>query len=149
MEQIDKKFHATDLGMVVTEKLDEFFPQVMDVAFTRHVEEQLDGISEKQLDWVEVLEEFYRPFKKNLDRAHEEMVHAKAETQPSEYSCPKCKEPVVYRFGKNGRFLSCSAYPECKYSSPCDREGKIQEVEVSEYKCPVCSKTMLFRQSRF
>ncbi|MCH9021564.1 MAG: type I DNA topoisomerase, partial [Planctomycetes bacterium] len=149
VEQIDKKFHATDLGMVVTEKLDEFFPQVMDVAFTRHVEEQLDAISEKQLDWVKVLEEFYGPFKKNLDRAHEEMVHAKAETQPSEYSCPKCKEPVVYRFGKNGRFLSCSAYPECKYSSPCDREGKIQEVEVSEHKCPVCSKPMLFRQSRF
>ncbi|MCP4711895.1 MAG: type I DNA topoisomerase, partial [Planctomycetes bacterium] len=124
VEQLDRKFHATDMGMVVTDKLNEHFPRVMDLAFTSHMEEQLDKIEEQHLDWVQVLKEFYGPFKENLDKAHEEMKHAKAETQPSEYKCPECQQPMVYRFGKNGRFLSCGAYPDCKFAAPCDREGK-------------------------
>ena len=149
VEQIDRKFFATDLGMVVTDKLSEHFPRVMDLAFTSHMEEQLDKIEEQHLDWPNVLEEFYGPFKENLDRAHEEMAHAKAETQPSEYNCPTCKAPMVYRFGKNGRFLSCSAYPECKFAAPCDREGKIQEPEETDHKCPKCDKAMILRKGRF
>jgi len=149
VEQIERKFHATDLGIVVTEKLKEHFPRVMDSAFTSHMEEQLDKIEEQHLDWVDVLNEFYGPFKENLDRAHEEMVHAKAETQPSEYTCPDCREPLVYRFGKNGRFLSCSGYPKCKFASPCDRDGKICEPEKTEHKCPKCGKDMIIRKGRF
>ncbi|MCF7958582.1 MAG: type I DNA topoisomerase [Phycisphaerae bacterium] len=149
VEQLDRKFHATDLGIVVTEKLDDHFPRVMDLAFTRHMEEQLDKIEEMHLNWVEVLHEFYNPFKENLDRAHEEMKHAKAETQPSEYECPECKEPMVYRFGKNGRFLSCGAYPKCKFASPCDRDGKMCKPEATEHKCPNCGKDMILRKGRF
>jgi len=148
-EQIDRKFHATDLGMVVTDKLDEHFPRVMDMAFTRHMEEQLDKIEEQHLDWQEVLSEFYDPFKETLERAHEEMAHAKAETQPSDYTCPECSEPMVYRFGKNGRFLSCSAYPKCKFASPCDREGKMCAPETTEHECPECGKAMILRKGRF
>lgn len=149
VEQLDRKFHATDLGIVVTDKLDEHFPKVMDVAFTSHMEEQLDRIEDQHLNWVDVLDEFYGPFKENLDRAHEEMVHAKAETQPSEYTCPDCKKPLVYRFGKNGRFLSCSAYPDCKFASPCDRDGKICEPETTDHKCPNCGEAMILRKGRF
>jgi DNA topoisomerase-1 len=133
----------------VTDKLKEHFPRVMDLAFTRHMEEQLDKIEEQHLDWVKVLEEFYGPFKENLDRAHEEMGHAKAETQPSDYKCPECNEPMVYRFGKNGRFLSCSKYPDCKFAAPCDREGKMTEPEKTEHKCPNCGKDMILRKGRF
>ena len=149
VEQMERKFHATDLGMVVTDKLNEHFPRVMDVAFTSHMEEQLDKIEEQHLDWVQVLREFYEPFKESLERAHEEMNHAKAESQPSEYSCPKCAKPMVYRFGKNGRFLSCSAYPACDYAAPCDREGKMMEPQKTDYKCPKCSRAMILRQGRF
>ena len=149
VEQLEKKFHATDLGIVVTDKLNDHFPRVMDLAFTSHMEQQLDKIEEQHLDWVEVLTEFYGPFKENLERAHEEMSHAKAETQPSEYTCPDCKSPLVYRFGKNGRFLSCSDYPTCKFASPCDREGKICEPETTEHKCPNCGKPMILRKGRF
>ena len=149
VEQIDRKFHATDLGIVVTDKLDQHFPKVMDITFTSHMEEQLDRIEEQHLNWVEVLDEFYGPFKENLDRAHEEMTHAKAETQPSEYTCPDCSKPLVYRFGKNGRFLSCSAYPDCKFASPCDREGKICEPETTDHKCPNCDQPMILRKGRF
>ena len=149
VEQESRKFYATDLGEVVTDKLSDYFPKIMDIAFTRHMEDQFDKIEEQHLDWVGVLKEFYGPFKQNLDKASEQMQHAKAETTPSEYTCPKCGKEMVYRFGKNGRFLSCSAYPECKYACACDREGKQVEEKVSEYKCPKCDKAMVQKQGRF
>ena len=149
VEQTDKKFFSTDLGEVVTDKLAEYFPKIMDVAFTRYMEEQLDKIEEQHLDWIEVLKEFYGPFKQSLETAAEQMKHAKAEVSPSEYECPKCGRQMVYRFGKNGRFLSCSGYPECKFASHCDREGKMVEEKLSDYKCPACGKPMLEKQGRF
>ncbi len=148
VEKLDRKFHATDLGEVVTDKLEECFPRVMDIAFTRHMEEQLDKIEEQHLNWVDVLNEFYGPFKENLENAAN-MTHAKAETQPSDYTCPECQKPMVYRFGKNGRFLSCGDYPTCKYACPCDREGKMVEQVESEHKCPNCSKPLIEKTGRF
>jgi DNA topoisomerase-1 len=149
VEQIEKKFSATDLGEVVTDKLNEYFPKIMDVAFTRYMEEQLDKIEEQHLDWVGVLKEFYGPFKETIETALKEMKHAKAEAAPSDYKCPKCGEPLVYKFGKNGRFLSCSSYPSCKFACPCDRDGRMIEVKESEHKCPICGKIMLYRRGRF
>jgi len=149
VEQLERKFRATDLGEVVTAKLSDYFPRVMDIAFTRHMEEELDKIAEQHLGWQGVLADFYGPFKKNLETAQEEMTHAKAETTPSEYECPDCGKQLVYRFGKNGRFLSCSAYPECKFACPCDREGKMMQEEVTEHKCPNCGKPMIRKNGRY
>ena len=149
VDKKEKKFFATDLGEIVTDKLNEYFPKIMDVAFTRHMEEQLDKIEEQHLDWLGVLKEFYGPFKQSLDAAQVNMKHAKAETTPSEYECPKCGRELVYRFGKNGKFLSCSAYPECKFASPCDKEGKMIEEKKSEHKCPNCGKPMVHKSGRF
>ena len=149
VEKMDNKFYATDMGEVVTDKLNEYFPKVMDVAFTRYMEEQLDKIEENDLEWVGVLKEFYGPFKEHLDTAAAEMKHAKAEMTPSEYKCPECGAEMAYRFGKNGRFLSCSTYPECKYACACDRDGNIVEEKVSEHKCPVCGKEMKEKNGRF
>jgi len=149
VEQTDKKFFATDLGEVVTDKLNEYFPKIMDIAFTRYMEGQLDKIEEQHLDWLGVLREFYGPFKQNLETAAAEMKHAKAEVSPSEYKCPKCGKPLVYRFGKNGKFLSCSGYPKCKFACPCDRDGGIIEEKISSHKCPVCGKAMVYKRGRF
>ena len=149
VEQKDKKFHATDLGEVVTDKLDEYFPRIMDVAFTRHMEEQLDEIEEQHLNWRGVLDDFYHPFKQNLETAQKEMKHAKAESTPSEYTCPECRRQLVYRFGKNGRFLSCSGYPECKFACPCDKEGKMMQDQVTKHKCPECGKPMVQKNGRY
>jgi DNA topoisomerase-1 len=149
VEQRDKKFYATDLGEVVTDKLSEYFPKIMDVAFTRFMEEQLDKIEDQALDWVKVLKAFYGPFKANLETAQENMTHAKAETTPSEYSCPECGARLDYRFGKNGRFLSCSTYPDCKFASPCDKDGKMIEEKVTEHICPKCGKPMIHKSGRF
>jgi len=149
VEQKEKKLYATDLGEVVTDKLDEYFPKIMDVAFTRYMEEQLDKIEEQHLDWVRVLKEFYGPFKTSLEIATAEMKHAKAEVTPSEYECPMCGQKLVYRFGRKGKFLSCSGYPDCKFAWSCDKEGKMVEQKVSEHKCPVCGKPLVHRTGRF
>jgi len=149
VEQTERKLYATDLGEVVTDKLSEYFPKIMDVAFTRYMEEQLDKIEEQHLDWIRVLSEFYGPFKANLDTATAQMKHARAEVTPSEYECPVCGEKLVYRFGRKGRFLSCSAYPECKFTWSCDKEGKMVEQKVSEHNCPNCGKPLVHRSGRF
>ena len=149
VEKINKAFYATHVGEIVTDKLLEYFPQIMDIAFTRHMEEQLDKIEEQHLDWIQVLQEFYEPFKKSLEEAVQKMKHAKAETQPSEYTCPECKAPLEYRFGKNGRFLSCSRYPDCKFGCPCDKDGQMIQDEPTDYKCPVCGKPLVKKNGRY
>jgi DNA topoisomerase-1 len=102
----------TDLGEVVTEKLKEGFPRIMEVGYTRWMEEQLDQVGEGRANWVDFLREFYEPFSKSLDAAHEAMKHAKAEREsaPDEYRCPECEKPTEYRFGRNGKFLSCTGF---------------------------------------
>ena len=150
-EQIGRAFYATDLGEVVTDKLVEAFPNILDMGYTRDMEGQLDKIEEEHLDWIEMLRRFYDPFKQNLERAHEELKHAKAEIipAPEEYRCEKCGSGLVYRFGKNGRFLSCSQYPECKYATPCDRDGKPRTVDVVNVRCPKTGRPMARRTGRF
>jgi len=149
VEQKEKKFYATDIGEVVTEKLNEYFPKIMDIAFTRYMEEQLDKIEEQHLDWIGVLKDFYGPFKESLETAQAEMKHAKAEVTPSEYKCPTCGKQLVYRFGKNGKFLSCSTYPDCTFACPCDKEGKMVEEKLTEHECPQCGKQMVHKNGRF
>ncbi len=151
VENIQRRFYATDLGEVVTDKLVEAFPKIMDVDYTREMETELDQIEENHLDWVEMLAQFYGPFRDRLEKAHEELGHAKAETRPApkEYRCGECGADTVYRFGKNGRFLSCSRYPDCRWASPIDREGKPQEAEIVDVACYKCGAPMLKRTGRF
>lgn len=149
VEKIRNRFHATDLGKVVTDKLIGAFPEILEVGYTRDMEQRLDDIEEKHADWVDMLKDFYGKFSKSLDAAYEGMRHAKAETEPAPYICPECRSETVYRFGRRGRFLSCSRYPDCKYAAPVDREGRPAGPEKTEVACPVCKSPMLLRQGRF
>ena len=152
VEQLQRRFHATDLGEVVTDKLVEGFPEIMDIGYTREMESLLDKIEEDHLDWIKMLQDFYGPFQKSLKNALTTLTHAKAETVPApkEYRCAKCNSDLVYRFGKNGRFLSCSRYPDCDYASPVDREGKPRPAaEGVNVACPKCGSAMTKRTGRF
>ena len=146
----DRRFFASDLGIKVTEKLIEGFPDLMELGFTRRIEEELDGVEEANKNWVEVIREFYEPLARDLATAETRMTHARAEATPSEYKCQKCGAMMAYRLSKRGKtFLSCSRYPECDGAMNVDREGKPVQLEVTDFKCPNCAKPMIKRIGRF
>ena len=148
-KKVQNRFYATDLGMVVTDKLVEAFPEIIQVGYTRDMEQQLDDIEDKHADWVQMLKRFYVPFKDSLENAYKDMEHAKASTQPAPHKCPECGGGTAYRFGKNGRFLSCANYPGCKYAAPIDSDGNPVSPEESDIACPKCGEPMLLRKGRF
>jgi DNA topoisomerase I len=145
----DRRLRATDLGKVVTDKLVEGFPQLLDVGYTRKMEKELDQVEEEHKDWVSMLHEFYGPFKMALESAQTTMTHAKAVMEPAPHKCPKCGAGTVYRFGKNGRFLSCATYPACDYAAPINAEGNPVVAEASDIACPICGTAMNKRSGRF
>ncbi|MCC6683084.1 MAG: type I DNA topoisomerase [Phycisphaeraceae bacterium] len=145
----DRRLFATDLGKVVTDMLIEAFPKIMDVGYTRDMEAELDKIESDRHDWRQMLHQFYGPFKDSLEHAHENMQHAKAATEPAPFKCAECGAPTVYRFGRNGRFLSCSRYPDCKFAAPIDRHGKPQQPQQTDVLCPECGGVMTKRTGRF
>ncbi len=149
VEKSQGRFYATDLGEVVTDKLVEAFPDILQVGYTRDMEQKLDDIEEKQADWIQMLRDFYGPFQRDLGAAYEGMGHAKAETEPAPHSCPECGGSTVYRFGKNGRFLSCAGYPNCTFAAPIDRNGNPVETPLTDVACPKCNRPMTQRKGRF
>ena len=149
VEQVDRRFHATAMGEVVTDMLVEAFPVLMQVSYTKDLEERLDLIETDHRDWRAMLGDFYGRFSTSLEHAHENLMHARAVTRPAPYACPECGATTSYRFGKNGRFLSCSTYPECDYAAPVDREGRPLLPEQVDIKCPEDQAQMIKRTGRF
>lgn len=105
--------YPTELGFRVNDLLVEYFPKVMDIEFTAHMEEELDRVEDGSYNWVSVLNEFYPPFKENIDFAKKTI---KKEIIFSDQICDKCAKQMVVKWGRRGKFLSCSDYPRCKFS---------------------------------
>ena len=104
----------TALGRLVTDLLIEHFPEVMDVKFTAHMEEELDRVEEGDVGWVSAVRDFYTPFSSRVATAQEQMKEVKRDVVPTAYVCEKCHKFMVIRWGRFGQFLSCSDYPTCK-----------------------------------
>ncbi len=152
VEKKEGRFFPTDLGKIVTELLLQSFPSVMDVEFTARMEEELDEVEEGKVVWQDVLKEFYGPFKKTLAVAEAEMRDVKREEKPTDLVCEKCGSPMVIKWGRMGRFLACSGYPECKNTKDfIEEDGKIKVVEdiPTEEVCPTCAKPMVNKRGRF
>ena len=147
VQQLARRFHATLMGMIVTDKLIQAFPEIMDVKFTAEMELKLDQIEEKHLDWIKLLQEFYGPFHKDVESALGKLEHAGG--TPSPFPCEKCGGPMVYRISKNGFFLACTNRENCGATRPVDAQGKPTMREVSEHKCPNCGREMIKRRGRF
>jgi DNA topoisomerase-1 len=146
VEQIDRRFHATMLGMVVIDKLIQAFPDIMDVKFTAGMEGQLDEIEEQHKDWVKLLRDFYGPFHKTVEGALDKIDHAGGKASP--FTCSKCGKPMVYRISKGEFFLACSD-TECKTYQSVDKQGQPKMKEASGFNCPVCGREMFKRKGRF
>ncbi len=147
------RFHPTELGTLVTDLLVKNFPKILDVAFTASLEEKLDMIAEGKVKRLETLSEFYEPFASVLKQAKKQMRNVKAEETPTDLVCDKCGSAMVIKWGRNGRFIACSNYPDCKNTKNFeqDENGKISEVEkvVSDTICDKCGKNMVVKQGRF
>ncbi|VAV82329.1 DNA topoisomerase I [hydrothermal vent metagenome] len=150
-----RRLAPTDLGFLINDLLVESFPNILDAEFTAHMEEELDRIEEGKADWVEVMKKFYGPFKERLATAKKEMKTVKGSETPTDIKCEKCGQEMVVKWGRRGKFLACTGYPECKSTADfiTDDEGKIQISEREELttdeKCPKCEAAMLVKIGRF
>ena len=147
-----RHFKPTELGFLVTDLLVKGFPDILNTAFTAQMENTLDKIEAGKVKWTSVMKEFYGSFKNDLEKAKEEM---KGEVL-TEISCPKCNRLMAIKSGRNGLFLACTGYPECKNTSNYrrDEKGKIvveQTPEVGEEKgtCEVCGRPMVIKNGKF
>ncbi len=155
VEKIEKNFKPTHLGTLVTDELVRAFPREMDVAFTAGMEEKLDEVEEGNARWQTVLSEFYETFKEDLAKADESMRNVKAQAIETDITCEKCGErKLVIKWGRNGEFLACPGYPECRNTMNFRREeGKIvaqkEEDVPTDEKCPTCTAPMVMKRGRF
>ena len=136
----EKKFKPTEIGFETTDKLQEFFSDLINVEYTKNMEEELDDVAEGKLVWNNVLEEFYKLFEPRVKNAFGEME--KKAPQETGENCPECGHPLVIRKGKYGEFTACSNYPECKYIKKEERQIK----EVMD--CPECGGKIIEKTTR-
>jgi DNA topoisomerase-1 len=138
---------ATDLGMTVTDLLVQNFPDIFEVEFTARMESDLDKIETGEDEWVKVVREFYSPFSADLDRAAEKAGELRsAVQQESEVECEACGRKMVKKFGRNGPFLACPGYPECRNTKPLGGE---QEAIQTDEVCSKCGSPMVVKTGRF
>ncbi len=152
-EKREGRFYPTLLGTRVNGLLVAAFPDILDVQFTAKMETGLDEVEDGSADWKKLLGDFYVPFKVDLERAQIEMKDYKKEEIPTEHKCDKCGSTMVIKWGRNGEFLACSAYPECKTTREFQRreDGSIEVIppETTDEKCPACAADMLVKKGRF
>ncbi|HWV23857.1 MAG TPA: type I DNA topoisomerase, partial [Thermomicrobiales bacterium] len=114
----EKKLVPTELGFVVNDLLVEHFPSIFDIGFTSQLESELDDIASGEREWVPTLAQFYEPFTKTLQNAEKTMEKVKIRDEPTDEVCEKCGSPMVIKLGRFGKFMACSAFPECRNSKP-------------------------------
>ena len=148
VEMDNKRFKPTDVGRVVNRFLTNYFTKYVDYDFTAQLEEQLDDIARGDKEWVPVLREFWDPFKKLIDDTQENVQRADVTQEKLDENCPKCGKQLSIRLGKRGRFIGCTAYPECDYTRNMDGVDNTIEV-VADRKCPDCQSDLIIRHGKF
>jgi DNA topoisomerase-1 len=162
VEKDKGRFVPSELGILVSDLLVESFPDIIDVEYTAKMEEELDEIEEGRVKWVQALKEFNVKFTKDLKIAAKEMRNVKTEETPTEQVCGKCGKTMVVKWGRYGKFLACSGYPECRNTAELkDKEGvgdpddaaggdtAANAAPLHEEICEKCGKSMVVRRGRF
>jgi DNA topoisomerase-1 len=142
------RLFALELGMTVSQLLVSAFPDIFNVQFTAKMEESLDRIETGEEGWVKVVTDFYTPFESTLSQAKEQRTELKKSLQEStDQTCEKCGRPMVIRWGRHGRFLSCSGFPECKNARPLEQDET--EVEPTGQVCDKCGAPMVVKSGKY
>ncbi|MED3649921.1 type I DNA topoisomerase [Heyndrickxia sporothermodurans] len=128
----NKRFIPTELGEIVLELIMEFFPEILDVEFTAKMEHNLDEIEEGKIEWVKIIDDFYKGFYENLVKAESEMEKVEIKDEEAGEDCELCGNPMVFKMGRYGKFMACSNFPDCRNTKPI-----VKEIGV---KCPKCNE---------
>ncbi|WP_282140244.1 type I DNA topoisomerase [Cytobacillus oceanisediminis] len=128
----NKRFIPTELGEIVLELIMEFFPEILDIEFTAKMEKDLDYVEEGKVNWVQIIDEFYKDFEKNLEIAEKEMQEVEIKDEPAGEDCEQCGNPMVFKMGRYGKFMACSNFPDCRNTKPI-----VKDIGV---KCPKCKE---------
>jgi DNA topoisomerase-1 len=137
----NKRFVPTELGEIIHELILEFFPDILDVEFTAKMEQDLDNVEEGKIQWVQVIDEFYKEFETHLAKAEKEMQSVEIKDEPAGEDCDICGSPMVFKMGRYGKFMACSNFPECRNTKPI-----VKEIGVT---CPNCKEgTIIERKSK-
>ncbi|MFL5799332.1 MAG: type I DNA topoisomerase [Actinomycetota bacterium] len=148
----ERRFYPEDVGEVVIDLLVEHFPEIVDVTFTAKMEDELDDIAEGKLRWTQVLDEFYGPFERLLEKKEEEIERPQEELDEL---CPLCIEEgrtpakLVIKLGRNGKFIACPNYPECKYTRNVGDTQARPEPEETGEACPECGRPLVKKTGRY
>ena len=140
IEKEQKQLIPTELGKIVNKLLTENFSDVINVEFTAKIEEQFDDVAEGKECWKKIIEEFYGPFEKQVEKVEKELEHVELVEEVSDVPCEKCGRMMVIKYGRYGKFLACPGYPECQNAKPL--------VETIEEPCPKCGSKIQVRKSK-
>ena len=140
VERRDGRLHPTEVGIVVNDLLVDHFPDYIDVGFTAQMEGDLDLIAEGTREWAAVLHDFYDPFSITLEQAREKMPEVQMGNDPTGEMCPKCGHPLIFKYGRFGKFIGCSDFPDCRY-----RQSILAKTGV---KCPECGGDIVEKRTR-
>jgi len=135
-----KRLYPTELGIMVTSMMEQYFSQIVDTEFTAIMEEKLDEVEEGQQDWKQILREFYPSFEETLELAEKEIEKVEVKDEVSDVPCDKCGAMMVYKMGRYGKFLACPNFPECRNTKPI--------LQYLDTPCPKCGKKLLIKTSR-
>ncbi len=148
----ERRLKPVELGFMINDLLVENFPDIMTTEFTSKMEEQLDEVENGKMEWRNVLHSFYTPFKKDLEEAEKKMKDFKAEVEETDEVCEKCDKPMIIKWGRFGKFLACSAYPDCKNAKDIKKPGAEGEPETPdevEGECDKCNSPLIIKRGRF
>ncbi len=152
-EKLEGRFKPTELGEVVSDLLVERFSELMDYNFTANMENTLDKIEEGGIKWVDIVMDFYKPFDKNLEEAMQVLGKVKPKDIPTDQECEKCGKPMVIKWGRHGRFIACTGFPECKNTMPLEEPGADGKpgaaAEQTDEKCVKCDSPMVLKSGKF
>jgi DNA topoisomerase-1 len=140
VSKLKGSFQATELGFAVNDFLTQYFPDIINVGFTAKMENELDDIAGNERVWASVIQDFYAPFDKDLQKALQVAEKVKLEDEKTGEMCPKCGKPLVVKTGRFGKFIACSGYPECRHTQSF-------QVKVG-VNCPECGKELVRRVSK-
>lgn len=139
VERLEKRFEPTPVGVAVSDFLVKNFSTIDDIPFTAQMEDQLDAVAQGEKEWKSMMKDFYTPFEKKLNEV-EGAERVKIETEATDQLCPQCGAPLIIRFGKFGKFFSCSRFPECKFTKPY--------VETTDAICPKDGGAVIVKKTR-